>query len=419
MSVVEGWKTESLGRIAQLTMGQSPDSKYYSAEDKEGMPFLQGCAEFESKFPTPALFCSHAKKTAKRGSILFSVRAPVGKTNIADRDYIIGRGLAAISGIEVDQTYLEHYLAYVEPRFRSASQGSTFEAINSSELSDWPIEHPTSKPEQTKIAEILSTVDRAIEQTEALIAKQQRIKIGLMQDLLTRGIDEHGNLRSEQTHEFKDSPMGRIPVEWVVAPLSHICEMITDGVHYAVRKTEAGIPFLFVSCIRDGEIQFDKASFIDRSTYEVISKGCEPKPGLVLYTVVGSYGNAAEVTSDKELGFERNLACITPNRDVLYPGYLVAWLNSDSGRNTADKYALGNAQKLISLSQLGSFCIPLPLFEEQIRIANKKDEVTQAVQSHKRTLLKLHKIKTALMQDLLTGKKRVTSLLNHTEVVHG
>ena len=73
---------------------------------------------------------------------------------------------------------------------------------------------PTSKPEQTKIAEILSTVDRAIEQTEALIAKQQRIKTGLMQDLLTRGIDEHGNLRSEQTHKFKDSPLGRIPVEW-------------------------------------------------------------------------------------------------------------------------------------------------------------------------------------------------------------
>jgi type I restriction enzyme S subunit len=81
----------------------------------------------------------------------------------------------------------------------------------------YKIEIPTPpKPEQTKIAEILSTVDRAIEQTEALIAKQQRIKTGLMQDLLTRGIDEHGNLRSEQTHKFKDSSFGRIPVEWEV-----------------------------------------------------------------------------------------------------------------------------------------------------------------------------------------------------------
>ena len=63
-------------------------------------------------------------------------------------------------------------------------------------------------------------MDRAIEETEALIAKQQRIKTGLMQDLLTRGIDEGDNLRSEQTHKFKDSPLGRIPVEWESASLA-------------------------------------------------------------------------------------------------------------------------------------------------------------------------------------------------------
>ena len=67
-------------------------------------------------------------------------------------------------------------------------------------------------------------MDQAIEQTEALIAKQQRIKTGLMQDLLTRGIDEHGSLRSETTHKFKDSPLGRIPVEWEVKTLGSLLE---------------------------------------------------------------------------------------------------------------------------------------------------------------------------------------------------
>ncbi len=81
---------------------------------------------------------------------------------------------------------------------------------------------PDALSEQTKIAEILSTVDQAIEQTEALITKQQRIKTGLMQDLLTRGIDEHGNLRSEQTHQFKNSPLGRIPIEWDVKPIGRV-----------------------------------------------------------------------------------------------------------------------------------------------------------------------------------------------------
>ena len=73
-------------------------------------------------------------------------------------------------------------------------------------------------------------MDRAIEQTEALIAKQQRIKTGLMQDLLTRGIDEHDNIRSEQTHQFKDSPLGRIPMEWDDPLIENIAVHVGSGV---------------------------------------------------------------------------------------------------------------------------------------------------------------------------------------------
>ena len=105
METVEGWKIEPLGRVARLTMGQSPDSRYYS-EEENGLPFLQGCAEFKGRFPKYTLYCSQPKKIATVGSILFSARAPVGKINIADRDCIIGRGLAGISGIDVDQAYL-------------------------------------------------------------------------------------------------------------------------------------------------------------------------------------------------------------------------------------------------------------------------------------------------------------------------
>ncbi len=90
--------------------------------------------------------------------------------------------------------------------------------------------YPTNKSEQIKIADILLTVDHAIEQTEALIAKQQRIKTGLMQDLLTRGIDEQGNLRSEETHEFKESALGRIPVEWEVRTLGELAVYVGSGI---------------------------------------------------------------------------------------------------------------------------------------------------------------------------------------------
>ena len=89
-------------------------------------------------------------------------------------------------------------------------------------------EIPDALSEQTKIAEILSTVDRAIEQTEALIAKQQRVKTGLMQDLLTRGIDKDGNLRPSRNDSpqfYKDSPLGWIPKEWDTRPLFKVAQI--------------------------------------------------------------------------------------------------------------------------------------------------------------------------------------------------
>ena len=271
MSAVKGWKKETLGRVAHIIMGQSPDSKYYS-EEENGLPFLQGCAEFTNKYPKHILYCSQTKKVAKKGSILFSVRAPVVRINIADQDYIIGRGLAAISGSNVDQIYLEHFLKQEESNFRNASQGSTFEAINTSELNKWSIEYPLSKTEQVKIAEILSTVDKAIEQTEALVAKQQRIKTGLMQDLLTRGIDEHGNLRSEKTHKFKDSLLGRIPVEWEIVNLgnlSFISSGVTLGKSY-IGPSTVELPYLRVANVQDGYLDLTdvKTIRIPRATID-------------------------------------------------------------------------------------------------------------------------------------------------------
>ena len=100
--------------------------------------------------------------------------------------------------------------------------GGTRAKLNQTGLRSITLCLPENEEEQARIVTILSTLDQAIEQTEAIIAKQQRIKTGLMQDLLTKGIDENGNIRSEATHEFKDSPLGRIPVEWDIRNLTSL-----------------------------------------------------------------------------------------------------------------------------------------------------------------------------------------------------
>ena len=97
------------------------------------------------------------------------------------------------------------------------------------------LELPRSLDEQRRVAEILDTLDEAIRRTEQIIAKLKQIKQGLLHDLLTRGIDENGQLRDPERHpdQFKDSPLGRIPSEWGMQPLGKISDL---GVGYAFKS---------------------------------------------------------------------------------------------------------------------------------------------------------------------------------------
>jgi type I restriction enzyme S subunit len=94
-SIPQGWEVKKLKDICHLTMGQSPKSEFYN-ETGEGRPFHQGVTNFRDRFPTDQLFCTVDGRFAEAGDILFSVRAPVGRMNIADKKIIIGRGLSAI-----------------------------------------------------------------------------------------------------------------------------------------------------------------------------------------------------------------------------------------------------------------------------------------------------------------------------------
>jgi type I restriction enzyme S subunit len=362
MTKQEGWETNSLSKVADIVMGQSPDSKYYS-EDEIGLPFLQGCAEFGSRFPRPILYCSQSKKIAPKDSILFSVRAPVGRLNIAERDYIIGRGLAAISGSSVDSEYLEHYLQFEANRFQSVSQGSTFEAINSSELKNWLIEHPEAPSEQGKIGEILSTVDRVIEQTESLIAKQQRIKAGLMQDLLTRGIDEQGNLRSEETHVFKDSPLGRIPEEWDVNTLNEVTTKIADRDHTTPQYFEDGIlmisPMAF--CYDEG-IDFDQCPRITESAHRQNSKKTNCTPGdLILHRIGAGLGQVRIVLDDHpDYSILHSLALVRPDYKRITTAFLKWSLRSFDLQHQMDMGTQSIGVPDLGLDKIASLKLKLP-----------------------------------------------------------
>jgi type I restriction enzyme, S subunit len=409
---MEGWKESYLGNIAKIIMGQSPDSKFYNSEGK-GKIFLQGCSEFGKYVPNSTVYSLDIKKIAPSKSILFSVRAPVGKINYAEKEYCIGRGIASISSTTIDTNYLYYFLTFIENNNVYKSQGSTFDSINYDQLKSIAISYPQSKTEQRKIAEILSKVDKAIAQTEKLIAKYKRIKTGMMQDLLTKGIDENGNIRSEETHEFKDSSLGRIPVEWEVNTVLQLAFAIKVGIvikpaQYYVAQ---GVPMLRSFNIKETGIDLRNIVYMTPEANEQNSKSVLKK-GDVVSVRTGNPGTSAIVTDEYDGINCIDLVITKPNLEVLLSEFLVMWINSEGGQWQIKKHQGGIAQQHFNVADMEKLLIPKMNIDEQKIILEKMKSIEKSISQQKFTFSKFKKLKTALMQDLLTGKVRVTDEMN-------
>lgn len=317
----------------------------------------------------------------------------------------------------ITQSYLYYSLLSqaCQNQIEAQISGSAQPGLKSNFLVGLYTELPESLSEQSKIAEVLSKVDQAIEQTENLIAKQQRIKTGLMQDLLTRGIDEHGNLRSEETHQFKDSPLGRIPVEWKLLKLSDLASVergkFTHRPRDDVRFYGGSFPF-----IQTGDVTSRIGRTVDSYIQTLSEKGKRvskefPK-GSIAVTI------AANIADTAILG----LAMYFPDSVV---GVIVKHPNSiryielsiRRWKPVLERMAPKSAQRNINLEVLRPLIIATPTPEEQEEIAAVYECAEAKHILLEKSREKLRPLKTALMQDLLTGRVRVTPLIQDTEAI--
>jgi type I restriction enzyme S subunit len=404
-----------LGDLATITMGQSPDSSTVN-DTGGGLPFLQGCAEFGSRFPQPRFHCSPPLRVAKSGSILISVRAPVGTTNRADQDYCIGRGLGAVlakPGV-ADDVFLLHAIEANLEFLHRRSQGSTFLAIGSKELSSLPV--PALEfAVQRRIAEILSTLDEAIAQTEALIAKHQQIKAGLMHDLFTRGVTTDGHLRPtrEQAPDlYKESQLGWIPKEWEVKLLGALAEIVS-GVTLGAKgeiSDEVGVPYLRVANVQDGYFDLTEVKTIQvsRSQFEKL----QLRYGDVLMNEGGDFDKLGRGSVWREeikpCIHQNHVFRVRPRDGKLRSYFLAFWSQSELGK----KYFVLNSKQSTNLAsinstQLNRFPVALPSAIEQEQIEARIVALNDHADSLEQEVSKLRQQKHGLMHDLLTGKVRV------------
>jgi len=182
--IPKNWEVVRLGEeIVDIIMGQSPPGETYNT-DGNGFPFLQGKAEFGYKHPKNIKYTTKPQKIAPKNSILLSVRAPVGDVNIADKEYCIGRGLAAINGKQGNNYFIFYYLLYNKNNIERLGSGSTFKSINKSQIENLKIPLPPL-PEQQQIADILSTIDQKIEHHTTKKQKLEELFRTLLHELMT------------------------------------------------------------------------------------------------------------------------------------------------------------------------------------------------------------------------------------------
>lgn len=412
-----------LSNFAEITMGQSPGAESCNSDDK-GLPFLQGCAEFGRQHPTTAISCSPPLRVAKAGSVLISVRAPVGTMNHANQDYCIGRGLAAFKAKPglANGIFLKHAVEQNLGFLYRRSQGSTFAAVSSSDVRTLPIPNFTLGL-QAALAAIFSTIDTAIEKTEALIEKHQQIKAGLMNDLFTRGVLPNGQLRPprEQAPElYHDTAIGQIPVEWTLAELGAMAKIVS-GVTLGPKEDPADTidaPYLRVANVQDGYLDLSeiKTVRISRSTLECLRL----QAGDVLMNEGGDFdklGRGAVWAGEIDNCVHQNhVFRVRTDATSLLPHYLAFYSESAYGK----KYFLQSSKQSTNLAsinstQLKAYPIALPDPGEQQEIVQRLQSIGHRIDTLTAEADKLRSQKLGLMADLFTGKVPVKVEAKTTE----
>lgn len=362
--------------LVDIQMGQSPDSKFYN-NDKIGLPFYQGKADFGRINPIPKIWCSKSKKEAKPNDILISVRAPVGDLNINNEQSCIGRGLAAITcKSDVDMMYLYYHLKYLKPQLRHISTGSTFESINRSQLENLIIDY---KPysEQIKISNILQVLQRQIEVREKLLR---------LYNLLIKSRFDEFNKNNDNVKVLK---------------LEDICTSIVRGpfgsalkVENFVKKSDTSVKVYEQS----NAIQRSAAigsRYISREHYESLRR-FKCKPGDIIMSCSGTIGKLFILPNDAEEGIINQALCKFTLGKNLLPEVFLLYMDILIGNIETKGSGIKNISAVKFIKNLE---IPVPPIGIQSKLLFELDQINKLKSDVQKSIDETQLLMNSLMQE--------------------
>ncbi|MFI2818965.1 MULTISPECIES: restriction endonuclease subunit S [Halomonadaceae] len=312
----------------------------------------------------------------------------------------------------VSHRLLYHVLSHAVAEMDKSAHGSTMKHIKRSELKRYELLFPNSRKEQEKIGRVLNTLDTQIQKTEALIAKLEKVKEGLLHDLLTRGIDESGRLRPspEQAPElYKESPLGLIPREWEVVGFLDAVELPSGQISPLIE------PYASLPLIAPDHIEAGVSRLIRVETARdqgAISGKYIVRPGDVVYSKIRPYLRKAWL-ADIDSICSADMYPLRPK--LLTSAILLRIVMSESFSTYANAASMRTGIPKINRDELSGYTFALPTIQEQVRMENIFQGIERKADKEREALSKLVFEKIGLMDDLLTGRVRVTPLLDQAQ----
>ena len=343
------WSTDGVPiiRIQNLT-GNSSQINYFNGE-------------YDSKFEVQS------------GDVLISWSASLGVYIWHDTKAVLNQHIFKVcfDKVDIDKDFFVYQVENILQKATSQAHGATMRHLTRPIFNSLPFYLPP-KDEQIRIARKLALVSSVISKKEKELHKLDEL------------------VESRFIELFREC-QNRVP-------LANVCRIITDGTHQPPKFEESGIPFLFVSNIANNELTYETSKYISEEVYEELYRRTPIEVGDILLSIVGSYGHPAIVKTDKKFLFQRHIAYLKPDKELVNSEYLYLFLLSDIAKEQIEKKVKGIAQKTLNLSELKKIWLPLPSigYQEEISVFMKYvDKSKLAIQ---KSLDELETLKKSLMQ---------------------
>jgi type I restriction enzyme S subunit len=397
----KGWTWTTLGTIANINMGQSPDGAATNSETR-GVPLIGGAADFDGSTLRATRFTESPTKLCSADDLVLCIRATIGKVAIADKEYCLGRGVAGLTVQEAERDYLRYLLNADASKLDEAGTGTTFRQIDKKTLSTWPVPLPPSDEQQRIVVKLTRLFARICS------AREELGRIPILIDHY-----KHEILAAAYSGELTKQWRGK---KGLAAPISvQLGSLVTDiryGTAQRCHREAKGTAVLRIPNVSSGRIDLADLKYAELEPRELTSLQLQVGDILVIRSngSVGLVGRPALITeSEAGLAYAGYLIRLRPNLGHVLPVFLSQILASPQIRKIIEIGARSTSGvHNVNSKELAVLPVPCPCLSEQKEIIRHIESafawLDEVAAERKRAAELLPKLNQAILAKAFRGE---------------